>query len=163
MNHRISTTLPLLSVVFAMLCLSLFSSSCERQEKRPSKNNATTAVEQFCAAFFNLQYEAALQYCTPESQKWIYFAASNVQDEDLSLLRNREGGTSIEVTEIDASETDSIGHATVKVGNFLSMDKIDDKGHIAEEGIFHFELVKREGKWKVRMEGLPQNEMRNHD
>lgn len=163
MNHRVFPTLSSLCSMLIMMCLSIFSLSCERQEKRPSQDNAITAVEHFCAAYFNLQFEDALNYCTPESQKWISFAASNISEEDLEVLRNRDGGTSIEVTEIDARDTDSIGHATVKAGNYLSIEKIDDKAYIADEGIFHFDLVKRDGKWKVRMAGLPRNEMRNRD
>ncbi|MBR5687926.1 MAG: hypothetical protein IKX36_08200 [Prevotella sp.] len=149
--------------MLVILCVSMVSFSCERQEKRPAQGNATTTVEKFCAAYFNLQYEEALKYCTPESQKWISFAASNISEEDLAVMRNREGGTSIEVTEIDAHDTDTIGQATVKAGNYLSIEKIDDKAYIADEGIFHFDLVKRDGKWKVRMAGLPRNEMRNRD
>lgn len=163
MNHRVFPTMSSLRCTIVIFCLSVVFLSCEHKEKRPEQDNATTAVEHFCAAYFNLQFEEALKYCTPESQKWISFTASNIQEEDLEVMRGRDGGTSIEVTEIDAPETDSIGHATVKAGNYLSIEKIDDKAYIAEEGIFHFDLVKRDGKWKVRMAGLPRNEMRNRD
>ena len=55
--------------------------------------------------------------------------------------------------------------ATVKitVKNFLQMDTIGTSCHMINEGSFTLQAIYINRNWKIRMEGLPQNEKQNHD
>ena len=45
----------------------------------------------------------------------------------------------------------------------ISMDTIGTKGHFVNQADFVLNLVRRNGRWLVRMGGLPRSEKRNRD
>ena len=87
-------------------------------------------------AYFNCDFHEAATFATPESDKWLRFAASNTTEQDLQTLE---------------------GKATATADDYFS------PAQIQEEGTFLITVVKRDGKWKVRMEDLPQSEKQSRD
>ena len=46
------------------------------------------SVDSFAVYFFNWRLDKAAQFCTPDSKKWLQFAASQVHPEDLEQMKN---------------------------------------------------------------------------
>ena len=64
------------------LALSLTACSMLRDD-----DQATAVAVEWGEAFFNCDYHAAEALCTPESRRWLQFAASNTTQHDLDMLK----------------------------------------------------------------------------
>ncbi len=144
--------------LFLLLC-----PSCDRATHSSSSSGAENVVENFCESYFSLHFADAMTYCTESSKKWLTFAASNIHESDLEVLRSSDSDLSVRVMELQAAPTDSTGFAMVRVRNYLCADRIDAPSTIAEEGFFRIDLEKHAGKWQVRMAGPLQSEKQNPD
>jgi len=56
-----------------------------------------------------------------------------------------------------------LGVATIEVSNYVRPTAIGSKPEVADKGLFLIPMVKRDGKWLVRMEGLPRSERQSRD
>ncbi|MBR4390289.1 MAG: hypothetical protein IKT00_14100 [Prevotella sp.] len=119
-------------------------------------NQAENVVDSFSHAYFLYQFERAMTFTTDESHKWLVYAASNVHQEDLDIMRSQKTSTSVEVEEVEAPENDTVGYAVVSINNYLVMDTIGEAGHIRDNVLYRLDMVKRGGKWKIKMDGLPK-------
>lgn len=145
-------------------CLSAFVclfAACDRSSEAV-KDAITQDVICFAEPYFNYQFNNAVAFCTPESRKWLVFAASNVTEADLDVLRQQAEGAEVEVSSIEIT-TDTTAMAGVDVSNFLLADSIGRPARIEAEGRFILPVVLRGGRWLVRMEGLPQSERQGRD
>lgn len=124
---------------------------------------ASACVDSFCVNYFNYNFVKAAHFCTDSSYKWLLYAASQVNEADVEILRQQEGPATCEIKELNCNEDDSITFARVQIRNFLQLDSIGKAGHIIERNTFQLELVKVADHWLVRMEGLPRSEKQNHD
>ena len=111
-------------------------------------------------AYFNCDFKDASGYVTPESQKWLQYAASNTTEEELKMLKNA-GGARVSVDDSFDEANDTMRLVTLNVTNVLTTQQ--QKPVIAEEGTFKVMVVKRDGEWQVRMAGLLQSGKQNHD
>ena len=111
-------------------------------------------------AYFNCDFKDASGYVTPESQKWLQYAASNTTEEELKMLKNA-GGARVSVSDSFDEANDTMRLVTLNVTNVLTTQQ--QKPVIAEEGTFKVMVVKRDGEWQVRMAGLLQSGKQNHD
>ena len=100
---------------------------------------------------------------TPDSEKWLQLAASNVTQDDLDLLYQQEERAEIDTENMEMTINDSVATAWVNVTNFLDMTAIGESGKISKEATFCLSLVRLDDKWKIKMEGLPRSEKRNRD
>lgn len=121
----------------------------------------TSAVNAFANAYFNYDFQGTIPYVTPESVKWLSFAASNIIDEDIALLRAQKEGARHTVENIQYP-SDSTAQVACKVYNVLIRDTLGRPGHIVREAIFNLKVVKQNGQWLIRMEGQPRSERQNH-
>lgn len=144
--------------LLAGTCLSLVSCNDVPNGEKKELDKEVTA---FADAYFGYDFDLALQHCTPESRKWLVYAASNVHEEDLETLRSQEEGTSAEVIDYDF-DSDTTGTAIVEVHRFLQTDSIGQPGRMVDQATFSLPIVHTGGKWTVRMEGLPQSEKQGH-
>jgi len=140
-----------------VLFLPLLFSACQTNSTH-NEEDLKDCVDSFATAYFNWQYKKSMPYCTQESERWLRYAASNVLQEDIDLLRAQAEGASHEIKGIDFHDNDSTATAVITVRNFLQMDTIGTAGHMVQEATMQLPLVMRNGKWLVKMEGLPQNE-----
>ncbi len=112
-------------------------------------------------AYFNCDYHAAAEYVTDESEKWLRFAASNTTEADLQLLRDHPA--TVEADEYFPVANDTLRLVTLTVQNPLATVTIGEDSRQMDEGTFQVSVVKRDGEWKVRMEGLPRSEKQSRD
>ena len=140
-------------------CLMLFS-LCS---KEPKKSQLEVVVDSFAIHYFNCQYKESLPFVTKGSQKWLYYAASQIALEDIETLQAQTESATHEVENIATKGKETSAQVSIHVNKFLQLDSIGRPGHFIEHATFTLKAVKENGKWKIKMEGLPQNERRNRD
>ena len=147
----------LLSAIMAFAFLS-----CDFDNTEGSDLTDEAAV-QWAEAYFNYQFERAAHFVTPESRKWLRFAATNVSEQDVEVLRRQEGPA--EVYLLDCVQTDdSTWTATIEVNHYMERDSLNAPGHmVTGDAEYEVQIVERNKRMFVRMEGLPRNGMRSHD
>lgn len=118
--------------------------------------------KEFAESYFNFDLSRAKQLSTVESEKWLKFYASNVTDVDIKSLIEDGNGASCVGVDVEML-TDTTATVSCEMSGFLDNESLDAAPHIASDGLFVFNLVKRKGRWLVKMEGLPQNERQNRD
>ena len=140
--------------LFAMAALLTACSIIEKDD-----NQATTVAEEWAEAYFNCDFHGAEALSTPESRRWLQFAASNTTQQDLDLLKQH--AAEVEATDYFPDANDTLRVVELQVSHYLSPTLQEAKQE--EEGLFHITVVKRKGEWKVRMEGLPRSEKQSRD
>ena len=120
---------------------------------------AKNAAEAWADAYFNCDYKDASGYVTPESQKWLQYAASNTTAEELKVLKDA-GGAQVAVEELFDEANDTMRLVTLNVTNSLKPSKNPE---LVKDGIYKVVVVKRADSWQVRMAGLPRNEKQSRD
>ncbi len=125
---------------------------------------AEEVTTDFARAYFNYDYKRAQQYITPESKKWLRFAATNVTQQTLDLLNQRNEDKQTDVS-LESSEVlnDSTQIVSVSVTNYVDTDSLGQQPFVREEAVYRMKVVCRDDKWMVRMEGLPRSEKRSRD
>ena len=144
-------------LAFALACFSC-SGNLGSSESR-----LVTCADSFAVHYFNYHFADAMRFCTPESEKWLRYAASNVHQADIDKLRAQEEPATVEIGETEINETDSTATISMTVSNFLRMDSIGTSGHWVSHATFKFQAVCKNKQWKIRMEDLPRSERRNRD
>lgn len=151
----------ILWMVLTMIAIIITGSSCKQEPG--SEEQLLEDADSFAVNYYNWHFEQALRYCTPESEKWLRYAASNVHEADVELLRNKEEDAQVELGDILYDDNDSIATIETKVYNYLQMDSIGKAAHLIPESTFRLTMVKRSGKWVIRMESPLRSEKQSHD
>jgi hypothetical protein len=112
-------------------------------------------------AYFNCDFKDASGYVTPESQKWLQYAASNITAEELKLLQ-KAGGAQVTVDDGFDEANDTMRLVTLNVTNSLK-PSAQGKAELVKNGTFKVVVVKREAGWQVRMAGLPRSGKQSRD
>ncbi len=154
MKIRFTIILTLVGCVLIGLC------ACTDHKNEDQLRDTANA---FAQTYFNWQFNDALTHCTPSSQRWISYAASQVKQDDVDKLRSAEQGASSEIKEINYQEGDSVASVVMKVENFLSMDSIGTVGHFVKSATYTLQLVQKGKRWKVRLTELPRPDSPLHD
>lgn len=118
------------------------------------------AVDSFATAYFNWHFHDAMPYCTPNSEIWLRYAASNVHQADVDTLRNMKEGASHEIGEITFSDSGDSAIVSLQVKNFLQMDTIGTAGHLVDEALFNLSVVYSNEKWKIDLKHFPKQDKR---
>lgn len=141
-------------------CVLIGLCACANHKNEEQLRDTASA---FAQTYFNWQFNDALTHCTPSSQRWISYAASQVKQDDVDKLRSAEQGASSEIKKIHYEEGDSVASVVMKVENFLSMDSIGTVGHFVESATYTLQLVQLNKRWKVRLTELPRPDSPLHD
>lgn len=139
------------------LALSLTACSMLRKDD----DQATAVAVEWGEAFFNCDYHAAEALCTPESRRWLQFAASNTTQHDLDMLRQQ--AAQVEATEFFPEASDTLRVVELVVRNSVSPTIHGGESAQVEEALFHVTVVRRNGSWQVRMASLPRSEKQSRD
>lgn len=144
----------------SLICL-LFLGSCAKQHKSEDEEKIISVTDKFASNYFNLNLKEAMQLCTPESEKWIKFMASNIFQEDIDILNSQKENATHKIDDISYTNDSS---ATVKcyVYNGFIIDTIGQPGRISQNEIYKINIVKRNDKWMIKMEGPLQSGKQNH-
>lgn len=138
-------------VVYSLMMLfSMLLSSCGDGQH----NDSRTVVESFANAYFNWRFKEAESYVTYESRRWLAFAASQVDSEDIDSLRAMEFAATAEVEDIEEID-DTTSLATVNVINFLVSDSIGEHPHMQAERKFQIPVAFDGKHWRVNLTQLP--------
>lgn len=144
------------TTLFVMVALLTGCSVIQDDDDR-----ATDVATQWAEAYFNCDYHGAEALSTPESYRWLQFAASNTTQHDLDLLQQQPA--EVEATDYFPDANDTMRVVELRLSHFVKPLFSDSATKQVEEALFHATVVKRKGEWKVRMEGLPQSEKQSHD
>ena len=142
-----------------VLALSLLLAACDMMQN--DDNEATSTAVQWGEAFFNCDYHAAEALCTPESRRWLLFAASNTTQQDLDLLKQH--AAQVEATDFFPEANDTLRVVELVVCNSVKPTVAGEEPSQIDKAVFHTTVVKRNGSWLVRMASLPQSEKQSHD
>ena len=154
MKIRLTIILTIVGSVLIGLC------ACTDHKNEEQLRDTANA---FAQTYFNWQFNDALAHCTPSSQRWISYAASQVKQDDVDKLRSAEQGARSEIKKIHYDEGDSVASVVMKVENFLSMDSLDAVGHFVKSATYTLQLVRQTKQWKVRLTELPRPDSPHHD
>ena len=125
------------------------------QPHEGSEDQLKADVDSFATLYFNWHFPKAIKYCTPESEKWLRYAASNVHEADVDALREKADDATIEIQDIDFGDNEVTASVSINVSHFLQMDTIGKAAHLIDHATFQVPMEIHEGKWKVKLEALP--------
>lgn len=95
-------------MAIATFITMLFSCQTDKNEEE-----AEAVALNFATNYFGCHYIEASNLCTPESEQWIKFVATNVSDSDLAVLNASEATPTYEVTDLSLDNDSKIGRAHV--------------------------------------------------
>ena len=143
---------------FQILLLTLSLTACNMIE---NDDQATAVAVEWGEAFFNCDYHAAEALCTPESRRWLQFAASNTTQQDLDLLKKH--AAEVEATDFFPEANDTLRVVELVVRNSVKPTVAGEEPSQIDKALFHTTVVKRNGNWLVRMASLPQSGRQSRD
>lgn len=144
--------------LYLLLTTSLLISVATACDGGDDVAEADDVAKAFSEAYFNYDFNTAATFCTSESERWLRFAASNVYEADVKVLRNMSDGAKVEVDDIVYYSDDTTAVAKVNVTGAMVRDTVGVAGHVdGETRSYTLRLVKRGGRWLVRMEALPRS------
>ncbi|MBQ4030067.1 MAG: hypothetical protein II624_12985 [Prevotella sp.] len=133
-----------LGVLFFLVACDFHAGSSRQLKKE---------VDSFAVYYFNWQFHHAVRFVTPESEKWMHYAASQVHQADIDLLQSKELPASCEINEVVYSEDDKTAIAHVTIQNYLRMDTIGKAATIVNTAQFDIPLIYQSetDKWIVEV------------
>ncbi|MBQ1759120.1 MAG: hypothetical protein IIZ94_05515 [Prevotella sp.] len=136
-----------LGVLFLLVACDFHAGSSRQLKKE---------VDSFAVYYFNWQFHHAVRFVTPESEKWMHYAASQVHQADIDLLQSKELPASCEINEVVYSEDDKTAIAHVTIQNYLRMDTIGKAATIVNTAQFDIPLIYQSetDKWIVEVNEL---------
>ncbi len=140
----------IVAVVVIALGNVLLYAGCRSHEG--DENQLREDVDSFATYYYNWHFDRALRYCTPSSEPWLRYMASNVGEEDVDSLRAGEEDATVEIIGIVYHGKGDSATVRACVANFLQMDSIGKSPHRVGNAIFCLPAVIHEGRWKVRMD-----------
>ena len=156
-KHIIAIGMAVVAITTSLYTLT----GCQSHEG--SEEQLENNLDSFATYYYNWQFPKAVKFCTASSEPWLKYAASNVHEADVELLRNKAEDATVEINDIDFSDDGANATVSITVYNFLQMDTIGQEAHLVEEADFHLPMRIENGVWKIRMVNLPRSERRNRD
>ena len=155
-------TISCMAIAVAAILASAYTlTGC--QSHQGDEDQLENDIDSFATYYFNWQFPKTLKYCTQSSEPWLRYAASNVHQADVDLLRTKAEDATVEINDIDFGDDEVSAIADITVRNFLQMDSIGEEAHLVEQADFLLPMCMENGVWKVRMASLPQSGKKNHD
>ena len=144
---------------YLILSLTLALTACNMMQN--DDDQATAIAIEWGEAFFNCDYHAAEALSTPDSRRWLQFAASNTTQQDLDLLKQH--AAEVEATDFFPEANDTLRVVELAVRNSVKPTIAGEQPSQIEKAMFRTTVVKRNGQWLVRMASLPRSERQSRD
>ena len=144
---------------YLILSLTLALTACNMMQN--DDDQATAIAIEWGEAFFNCDYHAAEALSTPDSRRWLQFAASNTTQQDLDLLKQH--AAEAEATDFFPEANDTLRVVELAVRNSVKPTIAGEQPSQIEKAMFRTTVVKRNGSWLVRMASLPRSEKQSRD
>lgn len=135
--------------------------SCQLHDDK-SPEAVDKSLNAWAEAYFTFNYEDALDYMTPESEKWIHFAATNITEKDIDFIKGQNNVVKIEIIDRQIS-ADTTCISQIRVSGFVQLGFVGQENKVVNQAEFQIPLVRRDGKWLVRMEGQLQSGKQSRD
>ena len=150
----IRKTISCMAIAVAAILTSVYTlTGC--QSHQGDENQLENDIDSFATYYFNWQFPKTLKYCTQSSESWLRYAASNVHQADVDLLRTKAEDATIEINNIDFSDDGANATVSITVYNFLQMDSIGQDPQLIEQADFQLPMCMEKGLWKIKLEKLP--------
>lgn len=130
--------------------------------KDGSEEQLKEVADSFSVGYFNYDLQKAKRFSTDDSEKWLQYIASNIQQEDVDILRQQELPATVQVGEVSYTG-DSSAIVDITVEHFLKLDSMGKAGQMTDEAAFRLNAHIHNGRWYIRMEGPLRSEKRSHD
>lgn len=128
------------------------------QPHEGSEKQLREDIDSFATYYYNWHFQQANKYCTPQSEKWLRYASSNVHQADIDLLHAKQEDAKIEIADIDFHDDEVSASIRLHVSDFLQMDTIGTAAHLMKDATFVIPMVMHDGKWKVDLKEIPLKE-----
>jgi outer membrane lipopolysaccharide assembly protein LptE/RlpB len=138
-----------------VLLLILLSIVCGCGQSHRDHKSIDEVVDSFATSYFNWKFEKALKYVSLESERWLYFVASNVHQADIDILKKQDEDATVSIDNVDIKDSDAIAYITVH--NYLRMDTIGKEGRIIKKAKFAFHLNHNNSCWMVVLNEVPRH------
>lgn len=142
------------AVILLFVITINLTSSCQRIS---NSNDITIVADSFATNFYNWRLEKALKYCTAESKTQISFLASNISEEDIELINQRNEDASIEITNTGMLEEGIKARISMKIYNSFKMKDINSDIQLNKERDVSINLIKTNEGWKVDLTTLKES------
>lgn len=133
------------TILFLLFLILISLNSCKEKNQEEKTIEDVTA---FATAYFNWDFPHASKYAKPETQEWLSFLASQITEEDITTLREKEEEATIEVEDVEFVESNNSATTTISVNNYLLMDSIGKRPIIYEHSVYTITMSKENKSWK---------------
>ena len=107
-------------------------------------------LDGFATSYFNYDFRTAAKFCTPESEKWLRYEASQMKKSDVERLVAKKYGASYVVNSIE-KQSDSLSIATLEVYDYYINATIDSMGHEESKITFMIPMCYKDKQWLVTL------------
>ena len=147
-------TISCMAIAVAAILASAYTlTGC--QSHQGDEDQLENDIDSFATYYFNWQFPKTLKYCTQSSEPWLRYAASNVHQADVDLLRTKAEAATIEINDIDFSDDGANATVSITAYNFLQMDSIGQDPQLIEQADFQLPMCMEKGLWKIKLDKLP--------
>lgn len=151
--HRLLTICCMLAAIYTTL-------GCDASS---SERDAIGDVAQTWAdSYFNFDYDKAQTLTDTDSHKWLSLAASNITEDDITVIRAQQTGASVNVRSVEM-KGENEATVGIEVTDLLVADSIGKPMRPISSAIYNINMVRCGERWLVRMAGLPQSERQSRD
>ena len=119
--------------------------SCNTDSEKQIKEVANN----FSSAYFNWRFSDASKYVSNDSRRWLVYASSQVNQQDVDSLRAMKEGATLTIDNISYENNGSIAKVKVVVSNYLLMDSIGITPRVCQHGEYEIPLSYDGKEWKV--------------
>ena len=110
----------------------------------------TETLDGFAIAYFNYDFQTAAKFCTPESEKWLRYEASQMKESDVERLIAKKHGAGYIVKSVEKM-SDSLSVATLEVHDYYINTTIDSIGQEESKIIFVIPMCYQNKQWLVTL------------
>lgn len=147
--------------ISSVLCSTVMSCYKKTSGGNDIEEQAAEAATNFAASYFNYRLDKAAACSTPEAKAQICYLATNLTEEDIAMLRNKNTVATCEVDGITFAN-DSCAEATCLIKDCYIKDTIGTKGQVFDKRHYSILIVRSGGKWLVRKVSPLQNGKPSH-
>lgn len=138
--------------------------SCDRLARNGNDDTETikSVAEDFSDSYFNYRFDKAMKYCTNDEKKAISYIATNITEDDIRMLRDKEDAATCETGDITLVN-DSCADVECTVNDYYAKSIIGKAGEIRQKSEYTLRLVRENNRWLVRKVAPLQSGRPSHD
>lgn len=106
-------------------------------------------VDSFAVHYYNWQLGKCMQQVTPESKHKLEFAASNMTQSDVDLLKTAETGATYEIEDVSINGSEAT--VQLRVYDYFEAKDINQPLQKTDESQVQLHLVKNGENWQVEL------------